>query len=45
MAVGSVTETVAVEEQVFASVTITVYVPALKPVAVIVVCTGEVLHE
>ena len=29
----------------FASITVTVYEPAINPVAVIVVCTGMVFHE
>ena len=37
--------TVAVCIQPLASVTVTVYVPALSPVAVGVVCTGVVFHE
>ena len=36
---------VAVAVHPFASVTVTVYVPAISPVAVGVVCTGVVFHE
>jgi hypothetical protein len=43
--VGSVTAAVAVVVQLCASVTVTVYVPAVSPVAVAVVCTGDVLQE
>jgi hypothetical protein len=43
--VGCVMVTVAVEVQPFASVTVTVYVPAVRPVAVAVSCAGVVLHE
>ncbi len=31
--------------QLFASVTVTTYVPAARPVAVAPVCTGDVFHE
>jgi hypothetical protein len=37
--------TVAVAIHPLASVTVTVYDPAHNPVAVAVVCTGEVFHE
>jgi hypothetical protein len=37
--------TFAVEGQAFASVTVTVYVPAANAVAVAVVCAGVVFHE
>jgi hypothetical protein len=42
--VGSATVAVAVVVQLCASVTITVYVPAGSPLAVAVVCAGEVLQ-
>mgnify|MGYP007068265457 FL=1 len=44
-AAGWVMVAVAVVVHRLASVTVTVYVPADKPVAVAVVCTGMVLHE
>ena len=37
--------TLAVAVQLLASVTVTVYGPAISPVAVAVVCTGSVFHE
>jgi hypothetical protein len=37
--------TAAVALQLFASVTVTVYVPAVRLFAVAVVCTGTVFHE
>ena len=42
---GEPTVVVAVVVHPLASVTVTVYVPAVKPVAVCVVCTGVVFHE
>jgi hypothetical protein len=42
---GSVIVTVAVKVQSVPSVTVTVYVPAARLVAVAVVCTGSVFHE
>jgi hypothetical protein len=42
---GWVIVTVAVVTQLFASVTVTVYGPAERPTAVIVVWTGDVFHE
>ena len=44
-AAGCVIVTLAVAVQRLASVTVTVYVPAISPVAVIVVWTGTVFHE
>ena len=41
---GSVNVVLADVVQPCASVTVTVYVPAVKPVAVMVVCTGVVLQ-
>jgi hypothetical protein len=42
---GEPTVVVAVVIHPLESVTVTVYVPAVSPVAVIVVCTGELFHE
>ena len=44
-AAGCVIVTFAVAVHRLASVTVTVYVPAISPVAVIVVWTGTVFHE
>ena len=44
-AVGCVIVALVVFVHPLASVTVTVYVEALKPVAVTVVCAGTVLHE
>ena len=44
-AAGSVMFTVSVSVQPLLSVRVTVYEPAMRPVAVAVVCTGTVLHE
>jgi hypothetical protein len=41
---GSVTVAPTVIVQLWASVTVTIYVPAVRPVAVAVVCTGVVLQ-
>jgi hypothetical protein len=45
VAAGWVIMTLAVAVQLLASVTVTVYVAAERPVAVAVVCTGVVFHE
>ena len=45
IAAGSVIVTVAVLEHPFTSTTVTVYVPAINPVAAAVVCAGAVVHE
>ena len=42
---GCIIITFAVFVQALQSVTVTVYSPALKPVAVAVVCIGVVFHE
>jgi hypothetical protein len=42
--VGCVTVAVEVAVQLCASVTVTVYVPAVRPVAADVVCAGDVLQ-
>jgi hypothetical protein len=42
--VGCVTVAVVVVVQLCASVTVTVYVPAARPVAIDVVCSGDVLQ-
>ena len=42
---GELTVVVAVAVHPFASFTITLYEPAVNPVAVIVVCTGVLFHE
>lgn len=42
---GSVIVVLEVYIHPFASVTVTLYVPAVKPVAVVVPCAGEVLHK
>ena len=44
-AVGWVIVTLDVTVQLLPSVTVTMYTPAVRPVAVAVVCTGDVFHE
>jgi len=44
-ATGWVIVTLAVLIHRLASVTVTIYVPAARPVAVAVICTGNVFHE
>ena len=41
---GCVIVTLAFAVQLLASVTVTVYAPGIRPVAVAVVCTGNVFH-